>query len=309
MFETNKLNEFIIKNEKENIVNSLLDISFISKVDIYQVPKKYKNILVVLNKFLKVSNQENANLFVHIFHDLNDDIDFYIYRKLIMLIIRHEIFIDLLPALTFFKHKSEKYKLFLFNAICYLMFKHNKNSNVYDLLIILNDIHTKSTDFYIFQYYKGILLIRHEQFLEGFKCISKAFKCQKLQPFIFYNFKLLHLFKLDINHDDKDIVSRIISYGLLDYIQNIQLKPSTLYNIFIIYFPLVCTRNFIYIYFNKKQTTKLYLVDLINFINMNELDFYMYILKCIAKGLIKGYLSISKKTLVLSKVNPFPELL
>ena len=26
-------------------------------------------------------------------------------------------------------------------------------------------------------------------------------------------------------------------------------------------------------------------------------------------GLIKGYLSISKKTLVLSKVNPFPELL
>lgn len=77
-----------------------------------------------------------------------------------------------------------------------------------------------------------------------------------------------------------------------------------------IYIPLVCIRNLIYrFYLANSKPSKLPLSDIIDFLGLETSQTYSMVLNCIQRRLIRGYLSVNKSILVLSKEKPFPDLL
>lgn len=109
-------------------------------------------------------------------------------------------------------------------------------------------------------------------------------------------------------------VREIMRNGFVDI-----LEKSTPYSFYIeshltrimqIYMPLVCFRNLLYrFYMASEQMSKLPINEIIAFCNMESAEVYCIILNCIDKGLVRGYLSINKNILVMSKETPFPDLL
>lgn len=106
----------------------------------------------------------------------------------------------------------------------------------------------------------------------------------------------------------------IISNGFIDILENsmpVEFYCRThLIRLMKIFQPLVCFRNLIYrFYVASNYPSKLSILDVLRFTNKERAEVYCAIISCIHRGLIRGYLSVDKETIVLSKVAPFPDIL
>lgn len=100
-----------------------------------------------------------------------------------------------------------------------------------------------------------------------------------------------------------------LEYGM-KYKYKIDYKKLHLQKIMDIYLPLMTLRNLIYrIYAASNFFNKFTINEINKYCELPLKDLQFYILTCFDKGIIRGYLSVSKNVLVLSKEYPFPDII
>lgn len=205
---------------------------------------------------------------------------------------------------------NNKLSVYVCNILCMLYIDSADYRFADDILTMVKP-ETKNNDYYIYLYYTGLVYIFKENIKDGFHYINEAANLKILQPYIKYDIDLLNLLGINIKEPINKL-QYIVKNGLLDQIN--EYMPYSIdvgiTRIMRIYLPLICFRNVLLnIYADTSKNSRLDIKNIQNILNCDINVIYCKILVCIDKGLIRGYLSINKDTLVLSKINPFPDIL
>jgi hypothetical protein len=193
-------------------------------------------------------------------------------------------------------------------------------------------------------YYKGIMALYNENFKDGYSYLMESFRLKTIRRHVFPAIFCISLLSKNLitsnstNMNDKALVEftnhiegltderlgsdKVILFKLKEIMKNGFLDileinmPISLYcdthliRIMKIYQPLICFRNILLrIYDASDQSSRISVLKVMDCVENSVEEVYSMILNCIDRGIVRGYLSLNRDILVVSKVDPFPDLL
>ncbi|KAL6122062.1 hypothetical protein NUSPORA_00949 [Nucleospora cyclopteri] len=317
-----KITDLIQKKDYRSLVKLLCDRTLILNINCNEIDSKFKPVLQQLAIFYNGPTENIAKKLISLAYGFTDVEDFLIFRFLFKIVIASGIYLDFTNNFTNFINKNVKYALFLFNCTFFMNLQHNRNIDLYDLSVMLKVKDIKNTDFYTYNFIKALILINRDDFSEAYKCMQISYKHKEIKTVIRNEYLIFSFFdpsaeyKDHINEkfiaQDQQISLNIIKTlqnGDIDSIYNYIPQDHILSRTYFTYLPLICIRNLILKFYNLYENHKIDLPEIIGAIQIDEDTFFLLILNCIDRGLIRGYLGLKKKILVLSKTLPFPNLI
>ncbi len=158
--------------------------------------------------------------------------------------------------------------------------------------------------------------IDNNNLINNLSCLGKNSVCDKSidKNNLINNFEISFIDDLDYNFVNNILeLKNVVMYGYIRLLpmhinKNAYVfKSLGISRIMEIQLPLVCLRNIFYWFYQMtKCYTKLPVENIALLCGMTLPETECLLLNCIDKGLIRGYLSLNKNVLVLSKENPFP---
>ncbi|KAM0672324.1 hypothetical protein OCOL_000542 [Ordospora colligata] len=181
----------------------------------------------------------------------------------------------------------------------------------------------KTREYFTFYFYKGVFALYSEMFEEAYTLFQIAFAYRRGQktiaPFYFVSslltsrfpkYKYLQrfdcLYLLELACSIKKGAYSSINSGIDLAFANIQ--DYTIYRVLTIHCPLICLSNLMHqAYMDHGSDNKLEIQWIANAIGDSDLkETICLISNLISLGRIKGYISIAKMVVVLSRIDPFP---
>ena len=214
--------------------------------------------------------------------------------------------------MIYFSKKSPKHAVFAFNCIFFTQNNLTSSQNLSDLLQLVNDQSVRSSDAFIFNLIKFYILANQENIKEAFGCLQRASKYKKLHKFTKNEIEVFQAFSPQKQNQPLDSITDPLLYALncgFYYKNSNYIKSGFLERIYHVYLPLLATRNLIMGFLGTKGDSKVILQEVIDALDLNQNELHYNLLLCIDKGLIRGFLSLERNILVLSKALPFPDLL
>lgn len=192
-----------------------------------------------------------------------------------------------------------------------------------DLLMSAKEPETVCRDYYVFYYYKGIVKMYQENFKESYLSLERAFGYKKwrriMAPVYFISSLLVNKFPKSIYLErfGCDYLSEIVSVvqgGLYmevdDAIRNVskEVVDYNLCRIISAHYPLICFNNLVNRAYRQHGCDSRLDIQTISEA-LPDIDFKEIVCllsNAIESGRLKGYISISRRVVVLSKADPFP---
>ncbi|ADM10937.1 ranscription-associated recombination protein [Encephalitozoon intestinalis ATCC 50506] len=211
------------------------------------------------------------------------------------------------------------------NALFQMYLEMGKFRAAEDLLIAAREPPARSKGHYVFHYYRGIIKMHQEDFKESYLSLEKAFKYgrwRKIMAPIYFTSSLLvnkspksiYLEKFECSYLSK--LAFVIREGMYMDVDDAaretlkEIKDYNLDRIISAHCPLVCFNNLVdKIYQRYGHDSRLDIQRIIE--ELPEIDFKEIICllsSVIGFGRLRGYISIGRKVVVLSRVDPFPTL-
>lgn len=200
------------------------------------------------------------------------------------------------------------------------MYSKNKKYNMIDnLLSIVGEPDFVSRETIVYYYYMGLNKLTRDDFEGSYVFLRKAFSYKfareaaalplfvnvilcnrRLRTGILSKYGLSFLFLRDL-HRGCFKLEQLPSEVLMEY---------NLLRVCRIYFPLISARNLVCrVYGVARDDNRLYLKYLMAKTGMGIEECAAVIIQLVSLGYIKGYLSVNKQCIVLSRADPFPRVL
>lgn len=219
-------------------------------------------------------------------------------------------------------YKNIYTKHWITNVLLSLYFKIKNYELAFNFLQITSNTRPKKKDFYIYNLYKGLLLLYKDDIEGSTECIRISYRCKKIRKssfFIFFIISLINNKMLTDNQIKKygDIrcknIKETIQLGLISRLDEDLYNLKDIFvsyninNICRTYLPLICFSNLIRKLFQMfNEDYKLNLNYLVDCLDMKYEDIISMVCCVIDSNLVKGYISINKNVMVFSRKNPFP---
>ncbi|ORD97505.1 hypothetical protein HERIO_633 [Hepatospora eriocheir] len=300
----NNKNEMINNGDKSVLKYFKLDC----KEQLENLNKPWCDIIDALSEFRKERSLDRAKKIISFYYEFSDPKHAFIFRQLIINLLTLDVPIDISDPLQYYTEKNHELGVFLFNIHAYLSFKYNKTDMLYDYLKLVHEPKKKNTDYFIFMYYSGIINTINNKFKIGFAQLKEAIKAKRLRKFFYNDFLLVSLFgfnlpNLEIKHPYYKL-KECIKIGLVSQVESLIPFNSQLYEMLIIYLPLVSFRNLLF----RLYTNPLLKLDF-NMFKLKKNEVYLYVLNCIDQGLIRANINLDKELIIFSKLTPFINIL
>lgn len=216
--------------------------------------------------------------------------------------------------------------VYVANLLFKIYFYLDKFRMAENFLLVVKEPTTKNRDYYIFNYYKGLINILTDNFSDAYREFLISFKRKRLRNAIAAQFfissmmvgnfikpeylkKYNCLYLYDLITAVKNGMYTHVDF-LVDNIKN-ELLELGLYRVVMVHAPLVSFTNLVkrvYGLYGKDSRLNLqFIMDLLEEHSFEEITCILGSLIC--AGRIKGYISVNKKILVMSRVDPFPVLI
>ncbi len=303
----------LLKNKDYKSINWFFKINSSYELQTDQLEFPWNKLMATQIQFIKNRNFYYSKKVLSFYNSLDYPEMLCILRTIIKNCLFFSTYFDVNDILQFFIRKNFiDGIIFMFNASCYLFITHDKKDLLCDLYELVTDIEpiSKNIDFYIFSYYCSVIHVYKGDFSKGFHLITTAMQSTRLREYILQDYLYLSFFGKNFPENDNLPIINIIRKGLVRRIYDFIPHNSLLYKQCLIYLPLICCRNLI-ISFHQlyDYPNKINLDEILYVLDLPKGEVYNLILNCIDRVIIKGYLSIEKNVLVLSKTNPFPDLI
>ncbi|KAK6090145.1 hypothetical protein P3W45_000871 [Vairimorpha bombi] len=219
-------------------------------------------------------------------------------------------------------YKNIYTKHWITNVLLSLYFKIKNYELAYNFLQITSNTRSNKKDFYIYNLYKGLLLLYKEDIEGSSECLRISYRCKKIRKSSFFIFFIISLISNRMLTDNQikkygDIrcknIKESIQFGLISRLDEDMHNLEDVFvsyninNICKTYLPLICFSNLIRRLFEMfNEDYKLNLNYLVECLDIQYEDIISMICSVIDCNLVKGYISINKNVMVFSKKNPFP---
>ncbi|KAF9763184.1 PCI domain-containing protein 2 [Nosema granulosis] len=213
-------------------------------------------------------------------------------------------------------------KFYIFNVLFQLYFEINKFGLLENLILISENNRRGKKDFYIYNFYKGLVLFYLDRFAESFEALRIAFRSKKLKSVSAIPFFLCAILNgkfpkesalVKYNCECLINLSQSVKYGIYNQttldVENISnfLIKNHLFRPCYTFLPLISFCNLIKrLYYLFSTDAKLEIERIREATEMDHLEIFSLLTSAIDIDMIKGYLSVNKGVVVFSKVNPFP---
>lgn len=300
-----------MSNEQDIFIKNIRNEKFVQECDANEYEYNKKELLLGLKDFYCKKSEKGARKLIGAALTFNKPKEYMLFREIIMIVYRSDIYVDLRESFLIMKKCDSRFICFLFIAMYFMVRKHDKNVKFDNYLDLVKIDECRTTDQCIFTWIKGIFLIRKEKFKEGFECIEKVYKMKRFRHIVKNDYEELTMLSKNKMHKNysKTFIGKIVHYGLINQCRLVVTSNAHFYRIMTIYLPMICYRNMCNQCYLVEKSEKIDLHKISDFFNVELEEITFNLLKCIDKGLIKGYISDSKNVLVLSKTMPFPNLL
>eukprot|EP00866_Antonospora_locustae_P000008 jgi/Antlo1/8/2028 len=221
--------------------------------------------------------------------------------------------------MSLFRKIKDKRLYFYVVTMLISMYSKNKKYNMIDsLLSIVGEPDFVSKETIVYCYYMGLNKLTRDDFEGSYVFLRKAFGYKFAREM-----SALPLFVSVILCNRRLRASILSKYGLrflflsdfyrghfkLKELPSEALMEYNLLRVCRIYFPLISTRNLVSrIYSVARDDNRLYLKYLMAMTGMRAEECAAVIIQLVSLGYIKGYLSINKQCIVLSRRDPFPRV-
>lgn len=231
---------------------------------------------------------------------------------------------SLAKVLFCFTKTSESYeiKYYTVNVLFQLYLEINKFGLLENLLLISENNRRGKKDYYVYNFYKGMVLFYTDKFTESFEAFKISFRSRKLKSITALPFFLCAILngkipkETSLNRYDCGCLidlSQSIKFGLsrkvssdIERLSDILIK-NHLFRPCYTYLPLIAFCNLIKrLYYIFADNAKLEIEKIKEATNFEYLEIFSLLSSVIDFDMIKGYVSVNKGVVVFSKVDPFP---
>ncbi|KAL0265686.1 UNVERIFIED_CONTAM: hypothetical protein PYX00_011400 [Menopon gallinae] len=220
---------------------------------------------------------------------------------------------------TFRKIKDRRLYFYTVTMLISMYSKNKKYNMIDNLLSIVGEPDFVSKEAIVYYYYMGLSKLTRDDFEGSYAFLRKAFsyrfareraalplfanvilRNKRLRGSILPKYGVDFAFLHDIYHGRLD----------LGQLPNEALAEYNLLRVCRVYFPLISMRNLVYrVYGAARDDNRLYIRYLTAKTGMVAEECAAAVIQLITLGYIRGYLSINKQCIVLSRTDPFPSAL
>jgi hypothetical protein len=216
--------------------------------------------------------------------------------------------------------KSEAY-LYVANVLFRIYFDIDKFKLAENLLLAVSEPEERDRDFYVFNFYKGLINGLRDDFRAAHIALGTAFRYKRIRGAVGPSHFLISL--LVGRYPKGEYLKRYgcafmveladaMRRGLYTHISSIVDRHSDdlgcFYRVAAVYCPMVCLNSLVMrvyqAYGSKDRLSIEYLMRLLRGLEYEEIVCLLSSL--VEMGRLKGYVSVNKRVIVFSKIDPFP---
>lgn len=218
-----------------------------------------------------------------------------------------------------FRYTKGTFYYFVINMLLFIYYKTNNYTLIDNLVSVVQEPKMKSKQSAIYFYFLGLTKLARDDFEMGYKYLRESFKYKFIREEA-----ALPLFIAATLNMKKIRIEAISKYRLEEFtflldiwkgnelnIGNCEILMNlNLLRVSRIYFPLISLRNSILqVYKAVDSNSRIEIKFLTWRLKAKSEVVISNLIQLISIGLIKGYLSINKQCLVVSKTDPFPKII